>query len=106
TPTPLPVDSGERRGDVIPRTRYTSVSWLPDGSAFYYTRLPAPGDVPEAEEQYHRKVYLHRLGDDPAGDALVWSERRDMREQPGVQVSPDGRWLLLTVALGWDQADV
>ncbi len=102
----LDVDSGERLPDTIDRTRHISLAWLPDGSGFFYSRLPAPGSVPAGEEPYHRRVYRHRLGDDPDADALVWSERRDMRESPSVEVSDDGRWLLLIVELGWDQADV
>ncbi|HZU75938.1 MAG TPA: prolyl oligopeptidase family serine peptidase [Dehalococcoidia bacterium] len=102
----LDVDTGAQRPDRIPRTRYTSLAWLPDGSAFYYSRYPEPGSVPPGEENYHRRVLLHRVGDDPAADMLIWSERRDMRESPAVDISPDGRWLLLVVSLGWDQADV
>ncbi|HEY7295448.1 MAG TPA: S9 family peptidase, partial [Dehalococcoidia bacterium] len=102
----LDVDTGKPLADTITRTRYTSLAWLPDGSGFYYTRLPAPGSVPEGEEVYHRRVSLHRLGDDPDVDTLVWSERRDMRESPAVDLSDDGRWLLLIVGLGWQQADV
>ncbi|HLZ69371.1 MAG TPA: prolyl oligopeptidase family serine peptidase [Dehalococcoidia bacterium] len=102
----LDVDTGEPLPDTISRTRHISLAWLADGSGFYYTRLPAPGSVPDGEEGYHRRVLLHRLGDDPDGDALVWSERRDMRESPSVELSDDGRWLLLIVDLGWQQADV
>ncbi len=102
----LDVETGRPLPDTISRTRHISLAWLPDGSGFYYTRLPAPGSVPEDEEAYHRRVYLHRLGDDPDADALVWSERRDMRESPAVELSDDGRWLLLVIGLGWQQADV
>ncbi|HZQ35195.1 MAG TPA: prolyl oligopeptidase family serine peptidase, partial [Dehalococcoidia bacterium] len=102
----LDVETGERLPDTIDRTRYTSLAWLHDGSGFYYSRLPAPGSVPDGEDVYHRRVYRHRLGDDPDADVPVWSERRDMRESPSVDLSDDGRWLLLIVSLGWDQADV
>ena len=52
--------------DEIPRTRACSLAWTPDGRGFYYTRYPAPGEVPAGEEKYHRAVFHHRLGDDPA----------------------------------------
>jgi prolyl oligopeptidase len=102
----LDVESGRDLSEQIDRTRYTSLAWLPDGLAFYYTRLPAPDTAPEDELTYHRRVFLHRLGTDPESDELIWSERRDMREQPSVWLTPDGRWLLLTVSLGWDRSDV
>ena len=60
------VATGTDLADEIPRTRACSLAWTPDGSGFYYTRYPAPGEVPAGEEQYHRGVFHHRLGDDPA----------------------------------------
>src|SRR5687768_10966917 len=50
----------------ITRCRAASVAWLPDGKGFYYTRYPLPGTVPPGDEKYHRHVFFHRLGGDPA----------------------------------------
>jgi len=102
----IDVDTGALLPDRIPYTRYASLAWLPDGSAFFYTRLPEPGSVPAGEEHYHRRVYYHAVGDDPAADRFIWSERRDLRESPSVDVSHDGRWLTLVASLGWDRSDV
>lgn len=92
--------------DRIDRTRMASLAWLPDGKSFYYTRFPAKGTVPVGEENYHRTVYLHRLGDDPARDAYVFGKGRDMTDSPAVELSPDGRWLLLTVYQGWSKSEI
>ena len=101
----LDVRSGETLPDRIPHTRAADVAWLPDGSAFYYTRYPAPGEVPEGEEPYHRAVYFHRLGADPADDPLLF--RPAVKEHwPGVSLSPDGRWLLIGVARTFEQTDL
>jgi prolyl oligopeptidase len=101
----LDVDRGAVLPDRIPRTRSADLAWLPDGSGFYYTRYPAPGDIPEGEEHYHRAVYFHRLGTDPADDPLV--HRPAQKEYwPGVGLSPDGRWLLIGVARTFDQTDL
>jgi prolyl oligopeptidase len=91
--------------DLIPRTRAADLAWLPDGSGFYYTRYPSPGDVPESEEPYHRAVYFHPLGADPAADPLVYRPARK-EYWPGVSLSPDGRWLLIAVARTFDQTDL
>jgi len=88
------VDSKELLPDVIPHTRSASLAWEPDGGGFYYTRFPAPGDVPEGEEQFHRRVYHHTLGDDPLDDPLVFGGGLDMRAWTGAQLSNDGRFLL------------
>jgi prolyl oligopeptidase len=84
----------------IDRCRYSGVAWLPGGKAFYYTRRLAPAEVPEGEAQYHRRVYLHVVGTDPAGDALVFGEGRDKTTYYGVSVSMDGRWLVISASLG------
>ncbi len=101
----LDVETGAALPDRIPDTRAADLAWLPDSSGFYYTRYPAPGQVPEGEEHYHRSVYFHRLGSDPAGDPLVFKPAQK-EHWPGVGLSPDGRWLLITVARTFDQTDV
>jgi prolyl oligopeptidase len=100
------VTTGRDRPDTIPRTRACSLAWLPDGSGFYYTRYPSPGEVPPGEEPYHRSVYLHHLGDDPAADAKVFGEGLSLSSWPDVQLSPDGRWLGIEVSEGWSRSDL
>ena len=101
----LDVDRGADLPDRIPHTRAADLAWLPDASGFYYTRYPAPGEVPEGEEPYHRAIRFHPLGADPATDPLVYQPA--LKEYwPGVSLSPDGRWLLITVARTFDQTDL
>ncbi|HEX6615189.1 MAG TPA: prolyl oligopeptidase family serine peptidase [Gemmatimonadales bacterium] len=99
------VATGEDLPDRVPRTRAASLAWLPDGSGFYYTRYPAPGEVPADEEQYHRAIHFHPLGGDPAADPLVLRPARK-EYWPGVSISPDGRWLLVSVERTFDQTDL
>ena len=91
--------------DRIPDTRAAAVAWLPDATGFYYTRYPAHGAVPDGEEQYHRHVRFHRVGEDPGDDPVVF-QAEAMEHWPSVALSPDGRWLLVTVARTFDQTDV
>ncbi len=101
----LDVSRGTHLPERIPHMRAADLAWLPDGSGFYYTRYPAPGEVPEGEEHYHRAVYQHALGADPADDPLVYRPARK-EYWPGVSLSPDGRWLLVGVARTFDQTDL
>jgi len=88
----LDLETGQILPERIGRTRAADLAWLPDGSGFYYTRYPAPGEVPEGEEHYHRSIFFHRLGTDPTADPLLF--RPAQKEYwPGVSLSPDGRWL-------------
>ncbi|HVZ86402.1 MAG TPA: prolyl oligopeptidase family serine peptidase [Polyangia bacterium] len=100
------VESGHDLGDQIPRTRACSLAWAPDGHSFYYTRYPKPGDVPRGEEAYHRGVFHHRLGDDPTRDRKLFGDGRDRTDWPNVDLSPDGRWLAVTVSQGWTKSEI
>ena len=95
----LRVDDQTHLSDSIAHTRSASVAWLPDASGFYYTAYPA-GD------QYNRRVLLHHLGTDPTLDQLVWSDPDSPQAWPGVDISPDGRYLLVQVMVAWDQIEV
>jgi prolyl oligopeptidase len=101
----MDVATGAVRSDRIPHTRAADIAWLPDATGLYYTRFPSPGSVQEGEEHYHRAVYFHRLGTDPAGDPLVF---KPVAKEfwPGVSLSPDGRWLLISVSRTFEQTDL
>lgn len=99
------VDTGRDLDDVIPQTRACSLEWWPDGRGFFYTRYPLPGTVPPGEEDYHRQVFTHILGRPWAEDALVFGGRAPA-DWPNVHLSPDGRWLGVSVAVGWTRTDV
>ncbi|WP_131739510.1 prolyl oligopeptidase family serine peptidase [Actinomadura roseirufa] len=97
----MDVATGERVEGPIDRVRESSIAWLPGGGAFYYSRRLPAGEVPAGEEQYHRRVYLHRLGTDPdTADALIFGEGRDKTEYYGVGVSRDGRWMTISASQG------
>jgi prolyl oligopeptidase len=101
----LEVESGQQLPDRIPRMRAASLAWVPDASGFYYSRYPAPGEVPQGEEHYHRALYYHRLGTDPEADPLIFRPA-EKEYWPGVSLSPDGRWLVVSVARTFDQTDL
>jgi len=98
--------TGKLLADAIDRTRFASVAWKKDDSGFYYSRHPKKGDVPEGEEVYHVKIFYHQLGDDPAKDPLTFGEGRNPQDIPGVSLSEDGRWLLITVFEGWTKTEM
>jgi prolyl oligopeptidase len=90
--------------DRIPRCRWSAVAFEPGQRAILYTREPRPGTVPPGEEMYHRHVWRHVLGSDPAEDVRVFGEGRDKRDVTSlISVSDSGRWTVLTVMQGWDR---
>ena len=84
----------------IDRTRYSPVAWLPGGDRFFYVRRLPPDLVPPGEEPYHRRLWLHRVGEDPAGDEMVFGDGLDPTSYLGVTTSDDGRWVAVTVSVG------
>jgi prolyl oligopeptidase len=100
------VATGELLADTIPHTRAASVAWAPDRTAFAYTRYPDPTAVGDDEAHYHRTVWWHVLGDHPGHDELVFGDLPDKTAWPSVELSRDGRWLVVEVSLGWTRVDV
>jgi prolyl oligopeptidase len=98
--------SGKLLPDAIERTRAASLAWKPDNSGFFYTRYPKKGEVPEGEEAYHRRVFYHALGSDPAADPLIFGAGRDAQWWPNVSISDDGRWLLINEEQGWTKTEM
>lgn len=96
----MDVATGEALEGPIERCRYTPVAWLPGGEAYYYVRRLPADRVPPGEDQYHRRVYLHRVGADPDTDVLIFGEGREKTNYYGVGVSRDGRWLALSASEG------
>ena len=98
--------NGKLLPDAIDRTRAASLAWKPDNSGFFYTRYPKKGDVPEGQEVYHRRVFYHALGADPAQDPLIFGDGRDPEAWPNVNLSEDGRWLLIDEGYGWTKTEM
>jgi prolyl oligopeptidase len=92
--------------DAIERTRSASIAWKLDDSGFYYTRYPKKGEVAEGQENYNRHAFYHALGSDPAKDPLIFGDGRDPQDWPDVDISNDGRWLLITVEEGWTKTEL
>jgi len=96
--------------DIIPGAKYASPSWTPGGDGFYYTWLPALG--PDGEKldpstrPGHAEIRFHKIGDDPAHDALVHPATGDARTFLSADLSEEGRWLFVYVNHGWTSTDV
>ncbi len=96
----MDVATGDLVDGPIDRARYSPVAWLPGGKSYYYVRRLPADQVPDGEEQFHRRVWLHQVGTDPAGDTLVFGDGLDATNYYGVTVSRDGRWLSIMASAG------
>lgn len=95
------VASGKDLDDHIKWVKFSSASWLPDGSGFFYSRYdePPPGQA-FVKANYYQKLFFHKIGDPQEKDQLIY-ERKDHKEWGfGGGVTDDGKFLIINVWRG------
>ncbi len=98
----LEVATGDDLPDELPWTKWIDPTWLPDESGFLYWRYPEPTGGEFTAAMGAGKLMLHRLGDDPAADDIIWSRPAAHEWMADPWVAADGRWLVLTSSPGTD----
>jgi prolyl oligopeptidase len=94
------VRTGVDLPDRLVWVKFASLAWTPDSAWLYYLRFPEPGSVAPEDEQYFGRIYGHRLGEAQDRDQIVF-ERPDQKEVvPLVDVTPDGRSIVITAQRG------
>lgn len=102
----MEVETGKRLPDLILGAKYAVPEWTPDGSGFYYTWIPSDPSIPVDQVPGKAEVRFHRLGTDPAADPVVYPATQDPTRFLAVQLSKDGRWLIVTDQHGWVKNDL
>ena len=98
------VATGEDLSDHVKWVKFSGISWVPNGTGFYYSRY----DEPEDGEQftgvnYFQKLFFHRIGETQAEDHLVY-ERPDQKEWGfDGHVTEDDRYLIISVWRGTER---
>ena len=86
----LNVETHQELPDTLPRARYFGVAVKPDKSGFYYSRHGKEGS----------RVFYHRMGADFASDTELFGKGYSAEKGIGIELSDDGRYLLMTVFYG------
>jgi prolyl oligopeptidase len=86
----MDVDTRKGLDDQLPKARYSGVSITPDRAAVYYSRQTREGP----------RVFLHSIGTDPANDKEIFGSGYGPEKIIGVDLSEDGKYLLIVVAHG------
>jgi len=97
---------GKNLSDEIPGTKFCSLAWVPDNSAFYYTRYPLPGQVKPGDENYYNHLYYHKLGTDWHKDIKIWGINEPKEKRADVDLSSDHKLLFMSVSLDWAKNDL
>jgi len=91
------VDSATDYDEVLEWLKFTSMSWLPDSSGFYYSRYPAQGSQDDQSVSLDLAVYLHTVGTPQSDDPHIYA----LPDEPELLMSPviteDGEYLLIYV---------
>ena len=96
----MDVASGTVIDGPIDRCRFSPIAWLPGEKQFYYVRRVDPVLLPDSEQNFHRRVYLHDVGSSPDTDVLIFGSGMTMTNYYGVEVSRNGRWLQISASEG------
>ena len=99
----MDVETRKVLDDELNWVKFSGVAWTKDNRGFFYGRYAEPQEGKAFQEtNLNQKVYYHRIGTSQASDVLVY-ERPDHPDW-GFQldVSEDGRYLIITVWKGTD----
>lgn len=92
----MDVDTGLNVEDVVSDECYPSFQdWNLYGTGFWYTRSSVA--VTEEEKKYYHHIYYHIIGFDWKEDEIVWSALDSKEDIPVIELSDNGRWLVLGV---------
>jgi prolyl oligopeptidase len=89
------VATGEDLPDIVAWSKFSSASWLKDGTGFFYEGYDPPqGDALKAANYFH-KIFFHKLGTPQSEDLLVFDRPDDKEMNVGAAVTDDGRYLII-----------
>ena len=101
------ITTGEDLQDRVEWTKFSTVSWNPESTGFYYCAYDQPEDTETYEAlNQGQKVMYHKLGTDQSHDLLVYEnpEHPDWGFDP--IISYDGKYLILEISKGTDRRNL
>ncbi|MBB3939826.1 prolyl oligopeptidase [Novosphingobium fluoreni] len=98
----LDVKTGQPLADEVKWAKFTGIAWV-GNDGFLYSRFPEPEQGTAFQgRNYDHKVYYHKVGTPQSADQLVL-ETPDQREMNHTaEVTPDGRYAVITSSTGTD----
>lgn len=95
------IATGKDHEDVVRWVKFSGVSWMKDGSGFFYSRYDEPkkGAALTQKNEFH-KLYFHKLGTEQSADVLVYERKDEPKWGFGGNVTEDGQYVIIQVWLG------
>jgi prolyl oligopeptidase len=98
----LDVATGQIMADEVRWVKFSNLDWAKDGSGFYYSRFPEPGEHAFQQLNQNQTIYFHRLGTPQSADRLIFATPDHPGYNNNGEVSEDGRWLIVSSSEGTD----
>ncbi|KAG8522101.1 Prolyl endopeptidase [Galemys pyrenaicus] len=101
----MKVDGAKELPDVLERVKFSCMAWTHDGKGMFYNSYPqqdGKSDGTETSTNLHQKLYYHVLGTDQSEDTLCAEFPDEPKWMGGVELSDDGRYVLLSIREGCD----
>jgi prolyl oligopeptidase len=99
------VATGRDLPDVLRFIKFAPVAWTADSRSLYYARYPLRPDG-AGDDSKQREIYRHVLGTQAATDPLIYKVTDHPTRNPYVQISDDGRYLVIWLYDGSQQTGI
>jgi len=102
------IEANKDLPDVVKWVKFSGPSWTKDSQGFFYARFPEPtssGNQTFAKLA-NQKLYYHLLGDPVEKDRLIYERPDDADLAFDVEVTHDGRYLVMLVNRGTEERNL
>jgi prolyl oligopeptidase len=90
--------TGRDLPDVVPRIKFSTISWTRDAKGFFYSRFRGSAEAANlSDANTHHQLWYHPLG---GAERLVFERTDDSTASANGSVSDDGRWLFIVSQRG------
>lgn len=92
------INTGDDLPDIIEKVKFSTATWLPDNSGFFYSRFAnTEQDAGDDNTNAYHQLFYHELGSDASSDEMVYARPDLPMSMFWSAVSDDGKYQLLHI---------